>query len=110
MSIRVPLRYERSALPLSYVGEMRASGGSRTRNLALTRGVLCQLSYAGMSPVGLSRAGAAPPFRRRITVRGAIPAFWTRRPGPRGARRGSVEPAAGVEPARVALQGRCSGL
>ena len=37
---------------LSYIG-MRAKGGSRTRCLSLTRGVLYQLSYSGnVRPVG----------------------------------------------------------
>lgn len=46
---------------LSYVGERRASGGSRTRFLTLTRGALCLVSFAGVEP-----ATGIEPARSRL--------------------------------------------
>ena len=57
-----PEAYEASAPPLSYVPieRSKARGGLRTHNLALTMGVLCQLSYPCNEATDWSRTSNHP--------------------------------------------------
>lgn len=84
VSIRVPSGYEPDALPLSYVGEERATTRTRTGCLRLRRTSLCQVSYGGKvwsrrpgsnRPARAYKARALPTELRR---HGALDAIRTR--------------------------------